>query len=295
MVIIAVTSIAHHYNKGFSRFSPYLPCGFGRFKGGSVLRRFRWFGVGGMAAGADLRALGWHFVCDNAAEGGTLAVEDAFDGSARPIDLPDCPIVIDGGQLALSRWPWLTGNGRSPARMRRWSLIRGVDDGRERTRLLRLGFGDVMGNNAPLDEVEARAARIAEMADSLCRYRHHGGLKLDLLLREGFVAGKALGLHPREFALIWRLMETPGEPVEKVELLREVWRLSFVPETNSLAVHVSRLRSKLARAGLEGVVQTGLTGGYSLVAGFALSRRIGRLPGQAAKPAVQGSRQLVAE
>jgi len=48
------------------------------------------------------------------------------------------------------------------------------------------------------------------------------------------------------------------------ELRSDVWRLAFRPETNSLAVHVSRLRAKLRTAGLDGLVETRPDGGYRL-------------------------------
>jgi DNA-binding winged helix-turn-helix (wHTH) protein len=47
-------------------------------------------------------------------------------------------------------------------------------------------------------------------------------------------------------------------------LLTDIWRLAFRPETNSLAVHVSRLRSKLRVAGLDGLIETTAEGGYRL-------------------------------
>jgi DNA-binding response OmpR family regulator len=89
-------------------------------------------------------------------------------------------------------------------------------------------------------------------------------LRLDLFARDGFVRDKPLALHPREFALLWRLADTPGIVVAKRVLLTEVWRLCHMPDTNSLAVHVFRLRAKLAAAGLAGLVQTSLSGGYML-------------------------------
>ena len=60
-------------------------------------------------------------------------------------------------------------------------------------------------------------------------------------------------------------MDTPGVPVGKLDLLRDVWRMSHVPETNSVAVHASRLRAKLATVGLAGLIQTTPGGGYQLV------------------------------
>jgi len=73
-----------------------------------------------------------------------------------------------------------------------------------------------------------------------------------------------LALHPREFGVLWRLADRPGTVVTRKELLRDVWRLSQEPETNSVEVHVSRLRAKLAAAGCGGLVETALEGGYRL-------------------------------
>ncbi len=95
-----------------------------------------------------------------------------------------------------------------------------------------------------------------------CR-RAHGPVVLDLLHREGWVGRHRLGLHPREFALLWRLAENPGVPVPPGILLSEVWHLAHRPETNSLAVHVCRLRAKLAGAGLADLLHTS-PGGYLL-------------------------------
>jgi DNA-binding response OmpR family regulator len=51
-----------------------------------------------------------------------------------------------------------------------------------------------------------------------------------------------------------------------VTLLREVWRLEFEPGTNSVEVHVSRLRARLASAGVAGLVETDPAGGYRVAA-----------------------------
>lgn len=144
-------------------------------------------------------------------------------------------------------------------------LLLGIDDSAERARLLELGFGDVLSDTLALREIAARAERVAERAGMLPRHRMIGPLRLDLFARDGFVAGRALALHPREFALLWRLADTPGIAVGKVKLLTEVWRLCHIPDTNSLAVHVFRLRAKLTGAGLEGLVRTAEAGGYMLV------------------------------
>ncbi len=174
-----------------------------------------------------------------------------------------CPLLVRPDGLPLAAWLQLVG--AAPAE-RRWMLMLGVDDPQERARLLRLGFGDVLGSPPALPEVEVRTLRLISQARTLPRERRIGALRLDLIGREAFVAGRGAGLHPREFALLWRLADQPGAAVSANDLLGDVWRLSFRPETNSLAVHVSRLRAKLRLAGLDGLIETLPEGGYRLVA-----------------------------
>ncbi|MBC2664313.1 winged helix-turn-helix domain-containing protein [Novosphingobium flavum] len=175
----------------------------------------------------------------------------------------------------------------------------GIEEPLERARLLGEGFGEALPAAITLEELEERIARLATALDALPRRRDHGRLQLDLLLRDGRVEDKRLGLHPREFALLWRLAETPGEAVAPGELLSDVWQLNFRPETNSLAVHVCRLRAKLAGAGLDQVVRTTPAGSYVLAPdpeapaiplpadGAALDAHL-RLPGEPAPPARTG-------
>ena len=103
-----------------------------------------------------------------------------------------------------------------------------------------------------------------DLLQMLPRVRNLGRLRLDLFARDGFVGKRPLGLHPREFALIWRLAEAQGTAVAKKALVRDVWRMAHVPDTNSLAVHVFRLRAKLAVAGLAELVCTAPSGAYFL-------------------------------
>jgi len=143
-------------------------------------------------------------------------------------------------------------------------LFLGVDCGGERVRLLRAGCGEALPASVELPELEQRAQRIAAARECLPRRRQVGPLTLDLLHRDARGEGGWLALHPREFALLWRLAERPGELVSRARLLREVWRLEFEPGTNSVEVHVSRLRAKLAGAGIAGLVETDPQGGYRL-------------------------------
>ena len=211
------------------------------------MRLFRWFSVGPIPTAYDLRRLGWQLLVDEQSSGRVQA--HALLG--RPHDLP------------MPQWLGLTGANLA---QRKWMMMIDVRESNDRARMLRLGFGDAVGLGPSLDELEARALRLTQYAEAVPRYRRHGAVQLDLLARDALIAGRPVGLHPREFALLWRLAEAPGEAIGTTELLYDVWRLSFRPETNSLAVHLSRLRAKLRTAGVAGLVETLPGGNYRLAA-----------------------------
>jgi hypothetical protein len=211
------------------------------------LRQFRWHSAGPIPPGSDLRRLGWQLLEAPGAGG---------EGEAHPLLVRPDGLVFG---------EWLKLAGATPAE-RKWFLMLDVEGGQERARLLRLGFGDALAPGLSLEELEQRAVRLIEQAQAMPRSRRCGPLRLDLLAREAFVAGRALGLHPREFTLLWRLADHPGEAVSPGELLGDVWRLAFRPETNSLAVHVSRLRAKLRLSGVDGLIETMPDGAYRLIA-----------------------------
>jgi two-component system, OmpR family, response regulator len=210
------------------------------------LRLFRWLSASPIPRGIDLRRCGWQITGGEA--------EQDEDGPVPALGLANC--------LEDMRWSSL-GDWRFQP-LRRLLLLIGIDDEDARARLLRLGYGDVLGSRTSLREIEQRALRIVAQAEALPRIRDLGNLRLDLFARDGFVGRQQLGLHPREFALIWRLADSPGIAVAKKMLVRDVWRMAHVPDTNSLAVHVFRLRAKLAIAGLTELVRTSPSGGYFL-------------------------------
>lgn len=207
------------------------------------MRHFRWVSASHIPDAYDLRRGGWNLVSH---------ADDSRCPHLAPIKAIDAAV-------------WIVLLGVRGPQIRQRMIVLGVEDRDERARLLAMGFGDVMGPSPGLAELAARALRVADRSQTLPRFRDIGVLRLDLLLREGLVEDKPLGLHPREFELLWRLADSAGVPVSKSRLLTDVWNMGFVPDTNSLAVHIYRLRTKLALAGLDGLVQTAPSGGYVLV------------------------------
>lgn len=205
--------------------------------------QYCWLGSGPLPSALDLRRDGW-----------TLS-----EGNAPSAD---CIGLIDAGNL--DSVAWMRVLSTYPAETRRYILVTGVRRAGERTMLLQHGFADVVSDTIALEELGARAKRVADFSHWLPRQRRFGTLRLDLLAREAHVDTKPLNLNPREFALLWRLADSPNHPVSKQTLIHDVWRMGFVPETNSIAVHMSRLRRKLAIGGLQGVIETAQEGGYCL-------------------------------
>lgn len=72
-----------------------------------------------------------------------------------------------------------------------------------------------------------------------------GDLRLDRVTREAVWAGKRILLTPREFGLLDCLMRSPGHVFSRKQILEQVWKISFDPQTNVVDVCVKRLKQKL--------------------------------------------------
>jgi DNA-binding winged helix-turn-helix (wHTH) protein len=76
------------------------------------------------------------------------------------------------------------------------------------------------------------------------------------------VQGREVELTSREFEIVMRLAEHPGWVLSAEQLCDEAEDADYSPE--SVSVHVSRLRHKLAAAGADGAVETVRGFGYRL-------------------------------
>jgi DNA-binding winged helix-turn-helix (wHTH) protein len=187
----------------------------------------------------DLRRAGWRLV-----EGG----EPRSERTAYPL-------LVDSG-IACGCLAALVGP--------EWIIALGVGSGDERARLIGQGFGDALSPGVNLPELCARTRRATIAASKVASRLQVGQVTLDLCHRDAMIAGNWVGLHPREFELLWRLAANHGGRVTRRQLLKDVWRLDHDPETNSVEVHVSRLRSKLALMGIANLVTTDPQGGYRI-------------------------------
>src|SRR5262249_47917202 len=76
----------------------------------------------------------------------------------------------------------------------------------------------------------------------------HGRLLIDAGRREVRVGEEEIQLAPKEFDLLWELLDHRGLVLTRDQLLERVWGYTFAGDTRTVDVHVRQLRRKLGDA-----------------------------------------------
>ncbi len=76
----------------------------------------------------------------------------------------------------------------------------------------------------------------------------HGDLSIDAGRREVRVGEDEIQLAPKEFDLLWELLDHRGLVLTRDQLLERVWGYTFAGDTRTVDVHVRQLRRKLGDA-----------------------------------------------
>jgi DNA-binding response OmpR family regulator len=76
----------------------------------------------------------------------------------------------------------------------------------------------------------------------------HGDLLVDAGRREVHVGDQEIQLAPKEFDLLWELLDHRGLVLTRDQLLERVWGYTFAGDTRTVDVHVRQLRRKLGDA-----------------------------------------------
>ncbi len=76
----------------------------------------------------------------------------------------------------------------------------------------------------------------------------HGDLRIDSGRREVSVGDDEVQLAPKEFDLLWELLDHRGIVLTRDQLLERVWGYTFAGDTRTVDVHVRQLRRKLGDA-----------------------------------------------
>jgi DNA-binding response OmpR family regulator len=87
---------------------------------------------------------------------------------------------------------------------------------------------------------ERRRAETAEL--------RHGDLVVNSGKREVYVGDEEIRLAPKEFDLLWELLDHRGIVLTRDQLLERVWGYTFAGDTRTVDVHVRQIRRKLGDA-----------------------------------------------
>ena len=125
----------------------------------------------------------------------------------------------------------------------------GVSD---RVNVLRLGADDFIpkpfDNAEVLARVEAQLRRCRRFSAPGVGALTAGGLTLEPDSRTVSVNGQEVPLTGREFDILALLMKNPRRAFSRAQIYEAVWGEDFLGDDNTVNVHVSNLRAKLARA-----------------------------------------------
>ena len=125
-------------------------------------------------------------------------------------------------------------------------ILTALDQVSDRIEGLNAGADDYLVKPFDLAELSARIGSVAR------RYTGnpnpivtHGPLDIDLAARSIHKGGKPVALTAREWALFEAFLSRPGQLLSKAQLEDKLYAFGAEIESNTIEVHVSRLRKKL--------------------------------------------------
>ncbi|CAH1679949.1 DNA-binding transcriptional activator QseB [Hyphomicrobiales bacterium] len=127
-------------------------------------------------------------------------------------------------------------------------ILTALDQISDRIEGLNAGADDYMTKPFDLAELSARLNAVAR------RYSGNpnplveiGRLQIDLAARTVMKGGRLIDLTAREWALFEAFVQRPGQVMSKTQLEDRLYAFGTEVESNTIEVHVSRLRKKLGR------------------------------------------------
>jgi two-component system OmpR family response regulator len=125
-------------------------------------------------------------------------------------------------------------------------ILTALDQVSDRIAGLNAGADDYLVKPFDLDELSARIGSVARRyGGNPNPILTHGGLEIDLAARSIRRDGRPIQLTAREWALFEAFLSRPGQLLSKAQLEEKLYAFGAEIESNTIEVHVSRLRKKL--------------------------------------------------
>ena len=127
-------------------------------------------------------------------------------------------------------------------------ILTARDQIRDRIDGLNAGADDYLVKPFDLDELTARVAAVARRyTGNPSPIQHFGTIEIDQASRQVSRDGTRIELTGREWAILDQLLRRPNSPVSKEQIEEALYPFGAEIESNTIEVHVSRLRKKLGR------------------------------------------------
>ena len=179
-------------------------------------------------------------IVSSCADGHAALAADDFDALVLDLMLPD------GSGLDLLAALRSRGD-RTPV-----LLLTALDEVADRIRGLDAGADDYLGKPFDLEELAARVRAISRRNEGRAAPQpSYNGVTLNPARLTVTVNGDCIGLSRREFAVLAALMDRPGTVLSKSDLEAKLYGWQEEVESNTVEVHVHKLRSKIGRAKIE--------------------------------------------
>lgn len=181
-------------------------------------------------------------VVESCADGRAALASSEFDALVLDLMLPD------GSGLEL------LADMRAAGDCTPVLLLTALDDIADRIKGLDAGADDYLGKPFDLDELGARLRAISRRQNGRASpLLSCGGIVLDPASMSAVAHGQRVSLSRREFAVLQALMERPGVLRSKDALEARLYGWQEEIESNTVEVHIHKLRAKLGRHIIETV------------------------------------------
>ena len=129
-------------------------------------------------------------------------------------------------------------------------LLTARDDVQDRVRGLELGADDYLVKPFAAPELVARIKALVRRSNPRPVEMQLGGLQLDAFTRRATVDGQIIELSAREWAVLEYLMQQASRVVSKQQIIDAILPWGEEVTLNAVEVYVSRIRAKIASAGI---------------------------------------------
>lgn len=129
-------------------------------------------------------------------------------------------------------------------------LLTARDDVQDRVRGLEIGADDYLVKPFAAPELVARLKALVRRSNPRAVDLQLGRLQLDPFAHRATVDGQAIDLSAREWAVLEYLMQNASRVVSKQQIIDAILPWGEEVTLNAVEVYVSRIRSKIALAGI---------------------------------------------